>query len=600
MKLPKSLGILVLIIIAAIVLTSISIPQIQIDDLPQVSSDDNEAVVIEASISPESNHSDITVQPDTSFSSDPPTAPEESPEVEEPPVILPPFRPFATEGTQPDLMIASTGIMADGKTVDEFEFPDPICFGSGDDYTQFEGVSTFRGNNYRDSAAYGYASINNAAFGEQWKQVTSTLVAPDGAVWTGHGWSGQALTMKWPKQTRQLMQMHDWAKEQDELVEVIYAALDGNIYFNELETGRETRNKAFIGYTFKGSGAIDPRGYPLLYVGAGYNSTRGTSKIFVISLIDCSVLYSFAGGDGFAPRNWSAADSSPLIDAATDRLIYCSENGVIYFIKLNSSFDPETGTMTIDVNAQDVVKWRFVGKRSHSNGKYWLGMETSPVIFESYLYIADNGGHLICLDINTLDLIWVRDLLDDTNCSPVLELEDGHPYIFISTSYHSGWRASSGASATVPIWKIDAETGEIVWQSDYTCYTVSGVSGGVLGTAAVGKNSLAGIVYVPVSRSPSIGAGTLAALNKSSGEVVWELQTKTYGWSSPVCVYTENGTGYVIFCTADGNMFLIDGLTGEVLDTVNLGGTIEASPVVFENTVVIGTRAQRIFGIKLT
>ena len=610
MKIPKPLGILVLALIVALLLFSLYIPRTKSSDISQTPSGDDLGTIQTNTNSPSDSisPSDIISPPlSPQFPESPSTEntdiednPEENTEIEELPVIPTPFEPYATELTDPELMIASTGIMADGKKIDKYTFLDPIEFGSADDYTQFDGVSTFRGNNYRDSAAFGYAGISDKKFGSRWTQGTSTLVAPDGAVWTGHGWSGQPLIAKWPKETRMAMNMNEWAQEQDELVEVIYAALDGYIYFNELETGKVTRSKVFIGYTFKGSGAIDPRGYPLLYVGAGYDSARGTSRIFVISLIDCSILYTFANGDGFAPRNWSAADSAPLVDTATDRLIYCSENGIIYFIRLNSEFDPVAGTMTVDIKTEDVVKWRFVGKRSHTNGKYWLGMETSPVIYRGYLFIADNGGHLLCLDINTLELVWVQDVLDDTNCTPVLEVEDGHPYIYISTSYHGGWRASSGSPAIVPIWKIDAETGEIVWQTDYTCYTVSGVSGGAQGTAAVGKNDLAGLVFVSMSRSPSIGAGVLTALDKTTGETVWELQTKTYGWSSPVCIYNEDGTGYIVFCTADGNMYLIDGLTGEICDTVNLGGTIEASPAVYESTVVVGTRSQRIYGVELT
>ena len=611
MKIPKPLGFLALALIAALLLFSLYIPRTQSNEISQATSDEAFETNITDTSSPSVSHPpSIQTQPNEELPDESPAlnnsetgSSSENAEYQETiqlPLVFPSFDPYATELTDPDLLIASTGIMVDGKKTDEYIFPEPIEFGSGDDYNQFEGISTFRGNNYRDSAAFGNANIHGRVFGESWIQGTSTLVAPDGAVWTGHGWSGQPLITKWSKETRQVMNMHDWAREQDELVEVIYAALDGYIYFNELETGKATRNKAFIGYTFKGSGAIDPRGYPLLYVGAGYDSARGTSRIFVISLIDCSVLYTFADSDGFAPRNWSAADSAPLVDAATDRLIYCSENGIIYFIKLNSEFDLIAGTISINIKTQDTVKWRFVGKRSHTNGKYWLGMETSPVIYGGYLYVADNGGHLLCLDINNLELIWVQDVLDDTNCTPVLEVEDGHPYIYISTSYHGGWRAASGSPAIVPIWKIDAETGEIVWQTDYTCYTVSGVSGGAQGTAAIGKNSLENLVYISMSRSPSIAAGVLTALNKVTGEVVWELQTKTYGWSSPVCVYNEDGAGYIIFCTADGNMYLIDGLTGEVCDTINLGGTIEASPAVYESMVVVGTRSQRIYGVKLT
>ena len=41
-----------------------------------------------------------------------------------------------------------------------------------------------------------------------------------------------------------------------------------------------------MGYVYKGTGTVDPRGYPLLYIGSGLNSYNGTSHVFVVSLID--------------------------------------------------------------------------------------------------------------------------------------------------------------------------------------------------------------------------------------------------------------------------------------------------------------------------
>lgn len=93
--------------------------------------------------------------------------------------------------------------------------------------------------------------------------------------------------------------MHSWAKEDDSLVEVIYACLDGHIYFLDMKTGRQTRDTLDIGYTFKGAGALDPRGYPIMYVGSGYNSSKGKSRVFVISLIDGNVLYTLATATHF-------------------------------------------------------------------------------------------------------------------------------------------------------------------------------------------------------------------------------------------------------------------------------------------------------------
>ena len=72
----------------------------------------------------------------------------------------------------------------------------------------------------------------------------------------------------------------------------------------------------------------------------------------------------------------------------------------------------------------------------------------------------------------------------------------------------------------------------------------------------------------------------------------------TYAWSSPVGLYTPEGKGYLALATASGEVWLIDGATGKTLATENLGSNMEASPVVFENTLVIGTRGQQIYGVE--
>ena len=511
----------------------------------------------------------------------------------------PPFEPYATEETRPERMLASWGTMADGRITDNYSAAELIDFDSGEFYSQIDGVTTFRGNNFRDNATFGFSDIRNAKFGSRWSRNSGRLTAPDGVTWSGHGWTGQPLIVRWPKQTREIMNMHPWAKEQDELIEVIYAAMDGYIYFNELETGAPTRDKYNIGFTFKGSGAVDPRGYPLLYVGAGYESTKGAGRIFIISLVDGAILHTFGNADSFAQRRWWFADGAPLVDAGTDSLIYPIESGLVYIIKLNSVFDQNNGTMSI--NPSTAVKWRYYGRRtSRGTGGFWLGFESSAVIWRGHLIVADNGGHLICLDLNTLEPVWVQDVLDDTNSSPVLELEDGHPYIYISTSFHGGWRAPTGSTAVIPVWKIDAMNGEIVWHNDFQCYTVAGISGGVQGTIAPGQYDLEHLIFVPVARTPTRNAGILAAIDKRTGETIWEFQTRSYSWSSPVCVYTSEGKGYILYTTSGGLLYLIDGLTGVELDSIQLGGTIEASPAVFENTVVIGTRGQQYFGVQLT
>lgn len=526
----------------------------------------------------------VTVQP----------TPTPTPEPTPTPVGLPDFKPHSVDGTEPERLISSTAIMVDGEVVDEYESDYEINFDLPERYTELEGIVTFRGDNFRSGAAYGTASVSSKTLTKVWSKSTSGLSDTDGTYWSGSGWTGQPLIVKWPEATRKnISAMYDWAREKEGLVEVIYATLDGHVYFYELTSGEYTRDPLNLGFNYKGAGALDPRGYPILYVGSGVDSVNGRSRVKVVNLIDNSVMFEFGHNETFANRGWHMFDSSPLVSAETDQLIYPGENGILYIIHLNTKYNEQTGELSVDPD--NIVKWKYNGVRSGS--RYWLGVESSAAIINNYIFLADNGGNLMCLDLNTLKLVWVQDVLDDTNCSPVVDVEDGHPYIYISTSFHYGWRSYS--TAAIPIFKIDAETGEIVWRTDYTCYTVQDLSGGVQGTIAVGKNKLSDMIFVPVARTPGASSGTLAALKKDTGEVIWEKETSMYSWSSPVDFYDADGNGYLLYCNSGFNMFLIDGKTGEQLDYMNLGGNIEASPAMYGNYAVVGTRAMRTYCIQV-
>lgn len=526
----------------------------------------------------------VTVQP----------TPTPTPEPTPTPVGLPDFKPHSVDGTEPERLISSTAIMVDGEVVEEYESDYEINFDLPERYTELEGIVTFRGDNFRSGAAYGTAAVSSKTLTKAWSKSTSGLSDSDGIYWSGSGWTGQPLIVKWPEVTRKnISAMYDWAREKEGLVEVIYATLDGHVYFYELTSGEYTREPLNLGFNYKGAGALDPRGYPILYVGSGVDSVNGRSRVKVVNLIDNSVMFEFGHNETFANRGWHMFDSSPLVSAETDQLIYPGENGILYIIHLNTKYNEQTGELSVDPD--NIVKWKYNGVRSGS--RYWLGVESSAAIINNYIFLADNGGNLMCLDLNTLKLVWVQDVLDDTNCSPVVDVEDGHPYIYISTSFHYGWRSYS--TAEIPIFKIDAETGEIVWRTDYTCYTVQDLSGGVQGTIAVGKNKLSDMIFVPVARTPGASSGTLAALKKDTGEVIWEKETSMYSWSSPVDFYDADGNGYLLYCNSGFNMFLIDGKTGEQLDYMNLGGNVEASPAMYGNYAVVGTRAMRTYCIQV-
>ena len=521
------------------------------------------------------------------------------------PTPLPLIHATHVDESNPDKYGLSSNIRHNDDDISSYNREDKIFFDLGSDYNQINGIPTFRGNNYRNTAgAFGTINITEQKFSDDYLYtITTDHMMGKNNYWSGIGWSGQAVAAEWPKETRQIMGMYDWAKEQDTLVEVISASQDGCIYFYELETGKATRDKIDIGFPFKGGGALDPRGLPLLYVGSGDQLQDGSRPAaYIISLITNEKIYEFGKSDSFATRRtgWCAFDSSPIVDAETDTLIWPGENGVIYFVDLNTNYDKANGTISIN---PDIVKFNFDCDKHEKRGgrtSFWHGMENSVIAYQEYIYIADNAGILICLNVNTLEVEWVQDLLDDTNCTGVLEIEDGKPYIYMSTAYHYGWR-STNTTEEIPVWKINAENGEIVWRTDFMCKTTSSSSGGAQGSLALGEGQLDNMVFVPLCRTPDTWDGILVALNTKTGEVIWERKLNYYTWTSPSIIYDDDtGKGYIVTACATGYLYLIDGLTGEILDTKRLlEGTIEASPIVYNDVVILGTRDDKIHALRI-
>ena len=346
--------------------------------------------------------------------------------------------PHAIEGeTDPATFGFDTDIMVNGEEKESYQRDETIAFGSGDEYTELEGVITFRGNNYRDSASWGTADITEESLTLVNTKETGSLAGVGGAWWTG-----QPLIVNWPAQ--ELKNMNDMFldefKNKDELVEVIYPSMSGYIYFMELETGKKTREAINFGAPIKGTGSLDPRGYPIIYVGQGLppsgdssGNTCENTYFKAFSLIDGKKLMEFGAQsrDPFALRkNWQAYDSSALIDAETDTLIAMGENGVMYTCDLNTTYNPDTGEVTMDPDPVK-VKYRYTTTRNDS-AKRW-GIEDSPVTWRNYVIFTDNAGMLQCVDLNTMELVYANDLDDDSDVSMVLEEDTANNTFYLYT-----------------------------------------------------------------------------------------------------------------------------------------------------------------------
>ena len=476
-------------------------------------------------------------------------------------------------------------VFENGKPVD-YQPRDQISFGKPENYADIGGVLAFRGNNYRNSASYGTRTITDKKLEIVWTHDIGAISTKE-SYWPGTGWTGQPLLVNWSEDVRNMMNIKPEFKDKN-LVEVIYPTLDGNIYFLDIETGKETRDKIKVGFPMKGTGMIDPRGYPILYTGMGLNENSGKFtefKYMMFSLIDQTPLYSIFGRDPVAFRRWGAFDSSALVDKNTDTLLAAAENGLVYRVKLNTKFDRDAGTIAL---SPQITRYRY---RDSVNVE--LGIENSPAFYKNYMYFCDNGGIFQCLDINTMKPVWTYDVGDDTDATAVIEeTSDG---VFIYTANQIDKRSqNSKQRENCNIRKFNALTGELVWQRDYSCVYNFYINGGALGTPLIGKNDISDIIIFNICFTGSNQDGTLVALDKKTGREVWTRHLDAYSWCSPVDVLSSDGKTYGLFSDFGGNLHLFDPKTGKDIDKVYLGGNVESSPAVYDDMIVVGSYAKKI------
>ena len=414
------------------------------------------------------------------------------------------------------------------KNITNFDYVpdlDTISFDIGAKYTDLPGIITFRGNNFRSQAAYGIPDVKEAKLKIIWSIPTGNI-----DIWTGVGWTGQPLIVQWPEKIKQIMNINDDKKAKNELKEVIYATLDGNIYFLDLDDGKETRDPINVGFPHKGTASLDPRGYPLLYAGQGIdkiNDERFEIGFRIFSLIDQSLLYFLDGKDPKAERTWYAFDSSAIVDALNDTVYEPGENGVFYKMDLNTNFDIENASISID---PIISRYRYYPSKNDRQG-----IENSLVTYENYGFFADNSGFIQCLDLNTLKPVWANDLKEDTDASIVAEEKNGDIFLYVGSEIDF-----QGDSGKAYLRKIDGKTGEFIWQNEYLCGSTTGVNGGILATPVLGTGDLSDYLFVNIAKIDQTNRSLLVALDKNTGEEIWRYTHNNYSWSSPLLVRSSD------------------------------------------------------------
>ena len=513
----------------------------------------------------------------------------------------------AAESADPSLIAASV-IYNGSKKVPEYARSDKekIHMPTLGEYSRTKiGVLTFRSDAFRQNAAVGTVKGMDS-LKQVWKAEAGS-VKGSGQTYYGIGWVGQPAIVKWSQQVREQSEIYEAKKEKSGLKEVIMAGQDGNIYFLDLADGEQTRNSIKLGYPMKAAPSVHPGGEPYMTVGQfARKMARGTGTIGLrqYNLYKLKELSLIDGLDGKNNRPYNQVGSfetSALIDRTTKTLVTAGTNGLLYVINLNSEFDYNMGTYTQSPTTV-VLKTKAKGEKETATA-----VEASVAMYDRYVYYADMGGFLRCVDTNTLTVAWAVSLGDAVESTPALDWHGEN-----GLDLYAATELSARKSGDAEVRCFDALTGEERWtaafgvKKDTKNKTVSGFRA----SPVVGQNALSEYVYYTVNNLSEEGrerlgvseSAALIALRKDDGSTVWARGLAGCAYSSPVAVYDENGNGAVIQCCGDGSVLLMDGETGEVRDTLQIDGTIEASPAVYDGMMVIGTTEKNknnIYGIQI-
>ena len=315
------------------------------------------------------------------------------------------------------------------------------------------------------------------------------------------------------------------------------------------------------------------------------------------NLIDQTMIAFESGLNAAAISETGTVSTSPVIEARSDTVIYGADNGMLYTLSMNTDFDLENATITVDPESSSFA-YRSLLKNAKS------GIVSSVATYGDYAFFGDIAGSVMCVDMNTMECVWAVDMADSVVASVALECgENGEVYLYAGNVVNK--RARSG---DIKLVKIDALTGEILWDSGSaikgkyaSAPAKNGIYAGLMGSPLVGEGDISDLVIFNVNQvvDENTAYAIVYALDKETGEEVWSQPLDIASVSSPVAVYQPDGKSYIVLGDDNGTLRLMDGFTGLTLNTVNLGSAIQASPAVYGNKIVVGTTGGMVYFVNI-
>lgn len=361
----------------------------------------------------------------------------------------------------------------------------------------------------------------------------------------------------------------------DGTTEVIFGAYDGAVHFLDARTGRRTREPFQTGDIIKGSVSLDPDGWPLLYTG----SRDGFLRIIALDRPRPTELWRRASHpQGVWNNDW---DSNPVVVGGM--LFEGGEDSYLYAFELNRSRDAE-GLVQIDPEAiLEMPGW--TNELVRDVGDHNVSIESSVAVFEGRVYFTNSGGRVAGVDVSQLrsgagaagaeaPVVFDFWMGDDVDASPVV---DGDGMLYVAAELE---RATARARAVGQLVKLDPSRPDdpLVWSVAVPPAPGDDV-GGIWATPALH----AGHLYVTTH------PGDLLVVDTDSGEVVHRRDIGRHEWSSPVVV---DDTLIIGACERSGILAfdLSEPATPREAWSVPLPGCVESTPAVWGGRLHVGTR----------
>lgn len=460
-----------------------------------------------------------------------------------------------------------------------------------------EGVLMFRGSPHRD--LHGVGRLPREPVQVLWRHPVGCSKE-----WCGVGWTGQPLLVDWSDWSRPLQ---PFVEPGGPDVEVVVGGLDGRIYFLDLATGERSR-PILLAQTasIKGTPTIDPRGAPLLYVGQGLPGHDGDWHYKAYSLIGPAALMDISGrdrtldGQPLGPsRSWGAFDGNGVVLAGEDRYALGGENGLVYRVDLHTDWEGQRLGLApeIDPATYHTVRPKYGDDQRDDTSRWCAGIESSMAVHDGVGYFADSIGSLTGMNLDTGEVVMQLDLGDDTDASPVIAIEDGHPYLYVGSEVDRQVLCRPcNATGTLRFAKVDLEARDFAWTLELPARTTKRAdkrhdfNGGVLGTAAMGSGPSSHLVFLPTAHEPDLGQGRLLAIHRQADDegqpvIAWTADLHGTSWSSP------STDGYTVVAPdSEGWVHAFDAVSGELLWEIQLEGAVESTTVFWDGRIVAGAR----------